>query len=346
MASPEQHEIQNQNIMSLLDGLFCEEEDFDLRDCDENVKGAFILAHDLYWEDDELVCLFSKEKETHLGLCDFSSDECLMGAKREAVDWMLRVVAHFGFTVITIILAVNYFDRFVSRLKLVGDKPWMSQLVAVACLSLAAKVEETQVPLLLDLQVEESKYLFEPKTVQRMELLVLSTLEWKMNPVTPLSFVHHVLRRLGLKDHLHLEFLWGCERLLLSAITDSRFSSYLPSAMAAATMLHVIKEIEPCNALQFQNELMDVLKMSKDKVDDLCELILALSGNRGHKDKYQSTPTCPNGLFDSYLSCNSLNDSWALTTTGPLFKKSRAHDQQMRLAPLKQMPLGVVGSPR
>jgi len=32
-------------------------------------------------------------------------------------------------------------------------KAWMMQLLAVACLSLAAKLEETEVPLSLDLQV-------------------------------------------------------------------------------------------------------------------------------------------------------------------------------------------------
>lgn len=34
-------------------------------------------------------------------------------------------------------------------------KAWMIQLLSVACLSLAAKMEETEVPLSLDLQVEE-----------------------------------------------------------------------------------------------------------------------------------------------------------------------------------------------
>jgi hypothetical protein len=32
-------------------------------------------------------------------------------------------------------------------------KAWMLQLLSVACLSLAAKMEETEVPILLDLQV-------------------------------------------------------------------------------------------------------------------------------------------------------------------------------------------------
>ncbi|KAI7982824.1 Cyclin-D3-1 [Camellia lanceoleosa] len=58
--------------------------------------------------------------------------------------------------------------------------------------------------------VEESKFVFEAWIIQRMELLVLSTLQWKMNSLTPLSFVDHIVRRFGLKTDLHLEFLWRC----------------------------------------------------------------------------------------------------------------------------------------
>ncbi|GFY86584.1 similar to CYCLIN D3;3 [Actinidia rufa] len=277
MASQDR-EIQMQSPVLVLDALYCEEEDLGEYGCEEgsdSVMGPSIFSENLFdCEDDELVRLFSKEKEAFLGQTGLMADGSLMVARREAVDWMFRVVTHYGFTVVTSVLAVNYFDRFVSSFRFQRDKPWMSQLAAVACLSLAAKVEETQLPLLLDLQVEESKYVFEARAIQRMELLVLSTLEWKMNPVTPLSIVDHVLRRLRLKTHLQLEFLRRCERLLLSVITDSRFVCYLPSVLASAIMLHVIKEVGPYNALDCQNELLDVLKMSRDKVDDCYKLIV------------------------------------------------------------------------
>ncbi|KAE8686456.1 hypothetical protein F3Y22_tig00111061pilonHSYRG00064 [Hibiscus syriacus] len=107
---------------------------------------------------------------------------------------MLNVNASHGFTALTAVLSVNYLDRFLSIFGLQSDKPWLIQLVAVTCLSLAAKVEETHVPLLLDLQVEGTIYVFESKTIQRMELLVLSTLQWKMHPITPLSFLDHITR--------------------------------------------------------------------------------------------------------------------------------------------------------
>lgn len=39
--------------------------------------------------------------------------------------------------------------------------------------------------------------------------------------------------------------------------------SYLPSTLAAATMIHVIKEIEPFNATQYIDQLLGLLKISE-----------------------------------------------------------------------------------
>ncbi|KAG6487418.1 hypothetical protein ZIOFF_056004 [Zingiber officinale] len=108
--------------------------------------------------------------------------------RRDAVDWIMKLFAsggfllhvhgHYNFGPSSAYLSVNYLDRFLSNYELPKDKAWMTQLLSVACLSLAAKMEETEVPLSLDLQVAkvgEAKYVFEARTIQRMELLVLRT---------------------------------------------------------------------------------------------------------------------------------------------------------------------------
>ncbi|MFQ6654119.1 hypothetical protein Gotur_025219 [Gossypium turneri] len=139
--------------------------------------------------------------------------------------------------------------------------------VAITCLSLAAKVEETHVPLLLDLYIWKhndmfcfyrlkGQNMFEAKTIQRMELLVLLTLKWKMHPITPLSFLDHIIRRLGLQTHLHREFLKRWEHLFLSVISDSRSVQYLPSVLATETMMHVIDQVEVFNPVGYQNHLL------------------------------------------------------------------------------------------
>lgn len=111
------------------------------------------LPLELLWEDDELTSLFSKEHEMRrTTTLEFDED-----GRPQAVAWMSKVAAHYGFSTLTTLLAINYLDRFLcsSSFHFQRDKPsWMIQLIAVTCLSLAAKVDEIQVPLLLDLQLQ------------------------------------------------------------------------------------------------------------------------------------------------------------------------------------------------
>ncbi|KAJ4716270.1 Cyclin d3 [Melia azedarach] len=343
----------------LIDELYCEEEELD--DDDEVLQGEeygescnaknpsffpfLLLEQDLFWEDEELLSLFSKEQQqqTHFSVrcMGIDKDSFLAVARSEVVERILKVNARYGFTTLTAVLAINYLDRFICTFHFQRDQPWMIQLLAVTCLSLAAKVEETQVPIFLDLQAEETKYVFEAKAIQRMELLILSTLQWKMHLVTPISFLDHIIRRLGLKTTLHWEFLHRCERLLLTVVSDPRSVSYLPSVLATATMMHVIDQVEPLNPIDYKNQLLGVLKISKDKVSECYKLILEQSNTNEipRKRKYESIPGSPGGVIDAAVfSCEeSSNDSWVVgpsTSTSsssvlsasaaePLFKKSR-----------------------
>lgn len=63
------------------------------------------------------------------------------------------------------------------------------KLAAVACLSLAAKMEELRVPALSEFRLEE--YQFRSDIIQRMELLILNTLEWRMSSVTPFAYLSY-----------------------------------------------------------------------------------------------------------------------------------------------------------
>jgi len=197
------HQLQhNDNVSSVLDALYCDEAKWEDEDEDEEEdqesdvttnhdacgvhhttgnSSLFplpLLEQDLFWEDEELNSLFSKEKIQHeqvYGCNNLSSDDnnnndgcdgtknhvhldpSFSQPRGEAVEWMLKVNAHYGFSALTATLAVTYLDRFLLSFHFQREKPWVIQLVAVTCISLAAKVEETQVPLLLDLQVGSSQ---------------------------------------------------------------------------------------------------------------------------------------------------------------------------------------------
>ncbi|GMN33948.1 hypothetical protein TIFTF001_004436 [Ficus carica] len=130
------------------------------------------------------------------------TEDLNLSIRREALDWIWKAHSHYSFGPICICLATNYLDRFLSVYELPRGKAWTVQLLAVACLSLAAKMDETKVPQSVDLQVGDPKFLFEAKTIQRMELLVLSTLKWKMQALTPCSFIDYFLSKIIADDRL------------------------------------------------------------------------------------------------------------------------------------------------
>ncbi|KAL9262324.1 Cyclin-D3-1-like protein [Drosera capensis] len=362
----------------LLDALFCEEEQWDDDEEEEEeqkIEAArpggsgeqpllpmMFLEQDLFWADEELILMFQKEAKkqriipwwlntdeqdgaTITDLVNLDDDEqCDVGlARKEAVEWMLRVNGHHRFSTLTAILAINYLDRFLSSIRFQKDnKSWMIQLAAVTCVSLAAKVEEAHVPILLHLQVPGTKYMFDAKTIQKMELLVLSSLEWKMHPVTPLSYLEHIIRRFGFKSHIQAEFLRRCERLLLCLVSDSRFVGYPPSVLATATMLHIIDEVELTRPLDYQNQLLGLLSMIKGNVIECYQFIVATTGSgnvdprelRGLKRKNHNVPSSPSRVIDGYFSYESSNDSLAVigssvSSSPVVMKKSRVEELQM-----------------
>lgn len=73
------------------------------------------------------------------------------------------------------------------------SKPWAIQLLSVACLSLAAKMEEQRVPPLSEYPIQG--YCFENKVIKNMELLILSTLEWRMGLATPFAYLHYFVSK-------------------------------------------------------------------------------------------------------------------------------------------------------
>ncbi|KAJ0798275.1 putative cyclin domain-containing protein [Helianthus annuus] len=294
--------------------LFCNEEQVH-EDEDELTHQDSSAIHpldlqDLCWEHEELVSLFTKEEEEQKQTPWPSS--CTLSFRKEAVDWILKVKGCHGFTPLTAILAINYLDRFLSSFQ--ANTPWMIHLVAVTCLSLAAKIQETHVPLLLDLQLEESKFLFEAKNIQKMELLVMSTLKWRMNLVTPISFLDHIVRRLGLSNHLHWDFFKKCEAMILCLVADSRFVCHKPSVLATATMLCVVEEIDPTNSIGYKSQLLDLLKTTKDHINECYKLVMDLSydnHNKGKRDENERTiyPVSPAGVI-GFMCHESSNDSW------------------------------------
>lgn len=76
-----------------------------------------------------------------------------------------------------------------------------------------------------DVQVEQVEHVFEAHTIQRMELLVLSTLEWRMSVVTPFSYIDYFFHKLGISNLLLRALLSRVSEIVLKSVKgESSFS--------------------------------------------------------------------------------------------------------------------------
>ncbi|XP_050915324.1 cyclin-D3-3 [Lathyrus oleraceus] len=203
------------------------------------------------------------------------------------------------------------------------------------------------------LQVVECLSAIRVLSIHRVELLILSTLKWKTHPVTPHSFLDHIITRLGLKTNLHWEFLRCCENLLPSVLLDSRFVGCVPSVLVTATMLHVIDQTEESddNGVDYKNQLLSILKINKEKVDECYNAIVEVTNenNYGHKRKYEQIHGSASGVIDAVFSSDGSIDSWKVgsssySTSEPIFKKTKTQRQNRNLSPLNRAIVGILAT--
>ncbi|CAA0814240.1 Cyclin-D1-1 [Striga hermonthica] len=159
--------------------------------------------------------------------------------RQDSINSILQVRAHFGFKAVTAFLSISYFDRFLSS-RTLPETRWAFHLLMVTCLSLAAKMEEIRVPLLLELQALEPAHVFQPGTVQRMELLVLGALKWNLRTVTPFDFLNcfiAVLRPPSAGSESVSAIFGVASGIILKTTRVIDFLGFPPSVVAAAAAI-------------------------------------------------------------------------------------------------------------
>ncbi|KAJ6812389.1 cyclin-D2-1 [Iris pallida] len=195
-------------------------------------------------------------------------------ARADSAGWMLKVNDYFHFQPITAYLAVNYLDRFLAAHRLPEAKGWAMQLLSVACLSLAAKMEETLVPSLLDLQVEgTARFIFEPRTVCKMELLVLTALNWRLRSVTPFTFVDFFAFKVD-PTGTYSGYLVSCAtKIVLATVHDIEFLDHCPSSVAAAAMIYAVEETPGLALIDSESAMAWCIGLTKEGIANCYRLM-------------------------------------------------------------------------
>ncbi|RLN03104.1 hypothetical protein C2845_PM13G19800 [Panicum miliaceum] len=127
--------------------------------------------------------------------------------------------------------------------------PWPARLLAVACVSLAAKMEDYRAVALSEFRAAD-EYTFSRDSIRRMELLVLSTLGWRMCGVTPFDYLPCLSARLSRCGGGRGLVVGTAAALIFTAAEAASVIHHRPSTLAVAAALGAIHGALPKEALE------------------------------------------------------------------------------------------------
>ncbi|NP_001149068.1 CYCD6 isoform 1 [Zea mays] len=191
-------------------------------------------------------------------------------------------------------LALNYVDRFLSKRQLACEQqPWAPRLLAISCLSLAAKMQRVATFSTADIQRDED-FMFDAVTIRRMERVVLGALEWRARSVTPLAFLGFFLSACYPPPQHPPQVAAVKARavdLLLHAQPEVKMAEFSPSVVAAAALLAAAGEVAAANLHAFQASLAACPFVNSEKLRECGEVLAAAGGvGRGRAAPSADTP--------------------------------------------------------
>ncbi|XP_022855600.1 cyclin-D5-1-like [Olea europaea var. sylvestris] len=296
--------------------------------CDESETSLYEKEVDLLSSMDEEYIKSLLDRERH-DFSQISSGDWIKEARLDAIQYILNKRDLLGFTSQTAYLSVIYLDRFLSRRSIDEEKYWAVRLLSMACLSLAAKMEECTVPALPEFCVEE--YSFESSVIQRMELLVLNTLEWKMGSLTPFAFTQFFLTKFC-QSSLQRNAMSTIVEVILGSLKDVEIMCYRSSVIAASATLVALDPRLTRDALEHKISLLsssDVLKI--EDVVSCYYQILAFDTMKLNRGDIMSPDLSPNQLqIDEVLGSSSV------TTAANAKRKRLIFNQNDNISPKKR----------
>jgi hypothetical protein len=135
-----------------------------------------------------------------------------------------------------VFIAMSFFDRYLSRYHV--DET-LTQLVAMTCLYLAVKVHSSK-KISISSIVSLSRGVFRLDQVVKMEMCILKSLNWHLNPPTPTTFID-ILQPLMLEltedEDAVAEIKDIAKYLLELSVCDSYFINKNASLIAYAAII-------------------------------------------------------------------------------------------------------------
>ncbi|XP_020518110.1 putative cyclin-D6-1 isoform X2 [Amborella trichopoda] len=258
--------------------------------------------------------LFASESE-HMPLQNYferyKTRDLRLSTRQESISLILKSLCNLDPFVPY--LAISYLDRFMSRQEMPKGKAWISKLISLSCLSLAAKMKNVAF-CLSDFQSEE-RFMFDTQTIKRMELLILRILDWRLRSVTPFSFINFFLSSIKLEDRPSIEALKNrTVEIIIKTQQEINLLEFKPSIIAAAALLCASQEPllpllkKAISACEYVNK--EKLARCYHLINNT--LITSYSSPLPTTTSSRLTPAC---VLDQQHCCSSNCSSSEITTT-------------------------------
>jgi Cyclin, N-terminal domain/Cyclin, C-terminal domain len=252
--------------------------------------------------------------------------------------FVVSVTSCFGFPNNFAVIAMNYFDRVLSRSNALPNSKSEIQLLALSCFYLSVKLFQAG-PILSTEQIcMISGFVFVPSQIVEMEQKILRTLDWCLYPPTALEFLEPYLQILLCCNNLPLQFfaseiLETAEEFVNEMTLDYYFiaNQFLPSHIAVAALVNAIFTIVPNNKntptihdlTQTLSQICDY-RIDEQDVILCCERLLRLM-NTSNEHNLDATMSDPYHTLSSAIPHDTYHTDGA-TPNSPVAVTSYATD--------------------
>ncbi|KAJ7948235.1 Cyclin [Quillaja saponaria] len=224
-------------------------------------------------------------------------------------------------------LKARDYDISVRRevISLISKQPksWVLRLVALTCISLAAKMTKTEFSI-TDIQ-GDGGIIFDKQTIQRMEVLILGALKWRMRSITPFSFIPFFICLFKLKDPPLMQALKArATEIIFKSQSDVKLLEFKPSIIAVSALLSTSHELLPLHYADFRKALSNCSFVNKEYMLQCYNVVqdITMDGYEYTYDIVSSWDTPVNVLDHHFLSSESENytngTTHAIVATSPI----------------------------
>lgn len=176
---------------------------------------------------------------SHLPVHEYGDFPIDPAAREAIVNWYLKIIELCDMSVDTAAIAVSILDRFAAspaaKEFLIHREKF--QLASLAAIYTAIKIHEKEAisPAFV---AKLSGGISTKEDVERMEMRILQTITWLVNPPTAIWFAHSFLRLLSLESK---QLARSIESQVIHSLLKYQFCTVRPSEIAAAAVINSLE---------------------------------------------------------------------------------------------------------